>query len=159
MTGAEGDGRGSMTGAEESRPVRMPRELVLASAGTGKTHWISNRIIGLLEAGVRPDQMIASTFTRKAAGEILDRVLERMAEAALSEEKAAELAEEACLRPATPGPEGWSELLRSTLRELHRSGVSTLDAFFLGTVRCFAAELGLPPAWAIVDEPTDRRVR
>jgi len=148
-----------MTGAEEIRPVRMPRELVLASAGTGKTHWISNRIIGLLEAGVRPDQMIASTFTRKAAGEILDRVLERMAEAALSEQEAATLAEQACLRDATLGPEGWSELLRSTLRELHRSGVSTLDAFFLGTVRCFAAELGLPPVWTIVDEPTDLTVR
>ena len=48
----------------------LPRELVLASAGTGKTYHLSSRIIGLLEAGARPDEVLASTFTRKAAGEI-----------------------------------------------------------------------------------------
>ena len=53
----------------------LPRELVLASAGSGKTYHLSSRIIGLLARGTPPDEILASTFTRKAAGEILERVL------------------------------------------------------------------------------------
>ena len=49
--------------------------VIRASAGTGKTYQLSNRFIGLLAAGVPPEQILATTFTRKAAGEILDRVL------------------------------------------------------------------------------------
>ncbi|MEJ2540187.1 MAG: UvrD-helicase domain-containing protein [Gemmatimonadota bacterium] len=65
-----------------------PREIVRASAGAGKTFRISSRIIGLLASGEAPSDILASTFTRKAAGEILDRVLVRVAEAVLDPEKA-----------------------------------------------------------------------
>jgi ATP-dependent exoDNAse (exonuclease V) beta subunit len=58
----------------------MPREMVLASAGTGKTFTIAGRIIGLLASGEAPGDVLATTFTRKAAGEILNRVLARLAE-------------------------------------------------------------------------------
>ena len=60
-----------MTGPGPDAPVTLPRELVLASAGSGKTFRISSRIIGLLEAGAEPERILASTFARKAAGEIL----------------------------------------------------------------------------------------
>ena len=52
--------------------------LISASAGTGKTFQLSNRYLGLLQRGVMPDQILATTFTRKAAGEILDRVMVRL---------------------------------------------------------------------------------
>jgi ATP-dependent helicase/nuclease subunit A len=71
---------------------RPPRQLVLASAGSGKTFRISSGIIGLLARGESPDDIFASTFTRKAAGEILDRVLLRLATACLDPEEARELA-------------------------------------------------------------------
>ena len=74
-----------------SRSVKRPaplRELVLASAGSGKTYHLSSRIIGLLAAGTPPNEILASTFTRKAAGEILERVLVRLAEGASDPEKA-----------------------------------------------------------------------
>ena len=58
-------------------PTELPRELVLASAGSGKTYPLSSRIIELLASGAPPGDILASTFTRKAAGEILDRVLVR----------------------------------------------------------------------------------
>jgi len=58
--------------------------VIRASAGTGKTFQLSNRFIGLA-ARQAPDNILATTFTRKAAGEILDRVLVRLAEAALAE--------------------------------------------------------------------------
>ena len=47
-------------------------EVIRASAGSGKTHQLTNRYVGLLAAGVAPDAILATTFTRKAAGEISD---------------------------------------------------------------------------------------
>ena len=55
---------------------------VLASAGTGKTHALSTRLIRLLADGADIDDIFAATFARKAAGEILARVLQWLANAA-----------------------------------------------------------------------------
>ena len=63
--------------------------LILASAGSGKTYQLGNRVIGKIGVeGVEPERMVALTFTRKAAGEFADSVLTKLAEGSLSEEKA-----------------------------------------------------------------------
>ena len=138
----------------------LPHIVIRASAGTGKTFQLSNRFIELLHRGAAVDRILATTFTRKAAAEILDRVVVRLAEAAIDnkasqqlqsligEETAAGLDRNRC-----------AELLRQVLQNLHRLQISTLDSFFGQLAGSMSLELGLPPGWRIVDELEDARLR
>ncbi|NLG60722.1 MAG: UvrD-helicase domain-containing protein [Candidatus Cloacimonetes bacterium] len=137
----------------------VPRDLILASAGSGKTFRISSDIIALLARDEAPDEIFASTFTRKAAGEILDRVLIRLAKAALDAGEARELAVHARVDAVTCTPEFWRTVLDRSVRRLHRMNIGTLDSFFLRTVTSFSAELGMPTVWRIADQPTAKRLR
>ena len=48
--------------------------LIIASAGTGKTSTIVGRIAHLLEQGMAPERILLLTFTNKAAGEMITRL-------------------------------------------------------------------------------------
>ncbi|HRN30227.1 MAG TPA: UvrD-helicase domain-containing protein, partial [Terrimesophilobacter sp.] len=55
--------------------------LVVAGAGSGKTETMADRVVWLLANGhVRPDQTLGLTFTRKAAGELAERVHTRLSQ-------------------------------------------------------------------------------
>ena len=66
--------------APEERTATDPEKsvVVVACAGSGKTHLLVGRIVRLLKAGAKPGEILAVTFTRKAAAEIHGRVLESL---------------------------------------------------------------------------------
>jgi len=131
----------------------VTHRLIHASAGTGKTWQLSGRYLELLFAGVEPRAILATTFTRKAAGEIQDRVLERLARAAVDPQARRLLGEQIDRELSAAQVE---ELLASLTRRLDQMRVRTLDAFFVHLGRLFALELGLPPEWSIADDAEER---
>ncbi|MBQ8899843.1 MAG: UvrD-helicase domain-containing protein, partial [Akkermansia sp.] len=63
--------------------IAVTSNLISASAGTGKTYQLASRCVALLALGYKAEEMIALTFTRKAAGEFRNRILKALSDGAL----------------------------------------------------------------------------
>ncbi len=67
---------------EQARIIEAPLDrplLVVAGAGSGKTETMAARVVWLVANGlVRPDEVLGLTFTRKAAGELGERLAARL---------------------------------------------------------------------------------
>ncbi len=144
----EADGK-SLTTSATAVEVDDPYVVILASAGTGKTFQLTNRYLTLLRSG-SPDRILASTFTRKAAGEILDRVLVRLATAIMNRDELASLQRFVGQPPITR--DECLTLLQQLTRQLHRVQISTLDALFSRLASSHTFELGFPPGWRMIEE-------
>ncbi len=134
----------------------LPNEIIRASAGTGKTHALSNRYLVLLVSGVDCQTILATTFTKKGAGEILDRIVQRLSAAALSDAAAEQLTDEIDFKVSRSHA---TKVLHDLLKNLHRLEISTLDGFFNRVAKAFSMELGLPPIWDLVDEQQIQMLR
>lgn len=142
-------------------PIRSAA--LAASAGTGKTFALSNRYLALLAAGAPAPSIVALTFTRKAAGEILSRILTRLAKAAADDKGNRDLSQEL----ADSRLSGFADLaaaqaaLRGLVQALPLLRIGTLDSFFLQILRQFRLEYGIGADLAIAqtqENPEDHLV-
>ena len=101
---------------------------VSAGAGSGKTFTLTRRIVHALESGYLTDidQVLAITFTSKAAGEIKSRVKGALRAGGMIEQ-------------ALKTDEAW---------------ISTIHGMCSRILRAHALELGLDPAFKVADEAT-----
>ena len=130
---------------------------IRASAGTGKTYQLTNRYLRLLAEGEKAERILAATFTRKAAGEVFERIVERLTAAAGDEAKASALGREVGV--GAMGAADWGETLARLLRGAHRLNVGTLDSIYVRIAQAFALELNLPPSWGIGSALQERMLR
>ena len=126
---------------------------VQAPAGSGKTELLMQRYLTLLALVDRPEQILALTFTRKAAGEMASRIIGAMARAkegcvpaAPHEAKTTGLAARALERDERMG---WS-----LLENPNRLKVQTIDSFCSSIVRQMPVLSGLS-RYSITDEPEE----
>jgi ATP-dependent exoDNAse (exonuclease V) beta subunit len=133
--------------------VREPlqrRLLILANAGSGKTYELVTRCIKLLSLGQQPEEIIALTFTRKAAAEFLQKLFERLGEAADDATKRADLARD--LGVAEIPREQCIAWVHKLIDALPRLSMGTMDQFFGRIVRGFPLELGLSRDFELLDD-------
>jgi ATP-dependent helicase/nuclease subunit A len=128
----------------------MSHRVIIASAGSGKTYRLVLWYLGLLRQGFSPETILATTFTRKAAGEILSRIFLRLAEAAGDEAKARQLAID--LNDNRLTADDCREMLARLCKSIHRLSVSTIDSFLNRVAQSFRLELGVPAGVRIIDE-------
>jgi ATP-dependent helicase/nuclease subunit A len=117
---------------------------ILASAGTGKTFRLSDRIIQLLaQEGVEHQNIAALTFTRAAAAEFIVKLVQKLQEAATDEKVRLELCDRIGIDAAAHDKKWFQDTLRTTLLESNRMTMGTLDSFFAKLVRSFPLEVGI----------------
>jgi ATP-dependent helicase/nuclease subunit A len=117
--------------------------VVNASAGTGKTATLVGAYLSQLEQGIPPGQILAITFTEKAAAEMRDR-LKREVLARVSNVSA----------HSDPGDD-W----RRVLTGLSNAPISTVHAFCAGLLKENPLEAGVDPHFVIWDEDESSAVR
>ncbi|MCY4746342.1 UvrD-helicase domain-containing protein [Pelomonas sp. UHG3] len=136
--------------------------IVEACAGAGKTWMLVSRILRALLAGAEPQQIVAITFTRKAAGEMRERLSEWLAGFAAADEA---VQRQALIDRGVDAAE--AERLRPRLATLHgellRGGrgveVRTFHGWFSQLLRAapmsLLADLGISPELQLIEDEAE----
>lgn len=116
--------------------------IVEAAAGTGKTTALVSRLIATLAAGrVRIDEVVAVTFTEKAAGELKLRLREDLERAY-----------------ANAGDEATRARLAEALAHLEEAHISTIHGFCADLLRERPLEANVDPRFEVLMEPASMQL-
>ena len=110
-----------------------------AGAGCGKTQALTDRYLNLLEAGLTVSQIVAVTFTNKAAHDMRSRLRQRCEERAHGLTDPAEAA-----------------VWLHRARELESAPISTIHAFCSSLLRRYAIKADLDPNFIVLDDIRQR---
>lgn len=125
---------------------------VSASAGTGKTWLLVARMVRLLLSGARPEGLLAVTFTRKAAGEMRTRLLERLRGLAESGEDELTAALAGLGAPDDADTRERARRLYETLLMAPRGPrITTFHAFCQELLSRFPMEADVPPGFELTE--------
>ncbi|RZL04220.1 MAG: DNA helicase UvrD [Rubrivivax sp.] len=136
--------------------------VVEACAGAGKTWMLVSRILRALLDGVAPSQILAITFTRKAAGEMRERLHEWLREFSKADD--AERQQQLVMRGMLPAQAAQASaalaaLYRQWLEDGRGVEIHTIHGWFSRLVRAAPldalAELGLPPELNLVEDSSE----
>lgn len=145
-----------MTAAQQKASDPAHSVWVGASAGTGKTKVLTDRVLRLLLAGTRPNKILCITFTKAAASEMANRIHGELAEWAVLEEKA--LAEAIQNLTGTPPDEKKLNRARRLFAEVLDSPdgirLQTIHSFCQSLLSRFPIEAGIAPHFRVIDEMT-----
>ena len=130
--------------------------LVNASAGTGKTKVLTDRILGLLLTGSTPDKILALTFTKAAAGEMHERLLKRLAHWAIckQDELAAEITQLTEKDASLDEINQAQSLFAQVLDTPGGLKIQTIHSFCQSLLARFPLEADLPPNFQLIEDRT-----
>ncbi|HTJ62444.1 MAG TPA: double-strand break repair helicase AddA [Alphaproteobacteria bacterium] len=127
-----------------------------ASAGTGKTTVLTSRVLRLLLSGAAPDRILCITFTRAAAAEMSNRIIQRLGKWAVAEDGALfdELTELNGARPDLATQTRARQLFAAIVDAPAGFRIQTIHAFCQSVLRRFPLEAGLAPHFDLLDDRT-----
>ena len=135
--------------------MKKNNQAIMASAGTGKTYNLAMRYLRLMQEGASPASIVALTFSNKAAGEILDKIITVLLELT-EKEKARQQAIEAGFILPGSNAEDFRKILHALLSCRERLQISTIDSFFMQILQAFPMECGIAGNITMIDEEDDR---
>ncbi|HEY8874595.1 MAG TPA: double-strand break repair helicase AddA [Stellaceae bacterium] len=144
-------------GAVQRRALHPAESVwVAASAGTGKTKVLTDRLLALMLNGTDPGHILCLTFTRAAAAEMANRINQRLADwTTLAPGRlAGELFELTGRFPDEPEMARARQLFARILDVPGGAKIATIHAFCQSLLRRFPLEAGVPPEFAVMDERT-----
>ncbi len=131
---------------------------VSASAGTGKTKVLTDRLLGLMLEDGDPARVLCLTFTRAAAAEMANRLNERLADWATLPDGAF-VEELRALTGQDPDAARLAQARQLFARVLDTPGgvkIATIHAFCQALLRRFPLEADVSPEFAVLDERSAR---
>ena len=127
---------------------------VAASAGTGKTKVLTDRVLSLLLEGTPPPRILCLTFTKAAAAEMSNRLAQRLARWATLETPAltAELESLTGKVPENPLVETARQLFARVLDAPGGMKILTIHSFCQSLLGRFPLEAGIAPHFQVLDD-------